>query len=151
MSTQSNAFNKLYITDPGTPAASPDPYVEIGNIFSLGDIGVMFNKIATSSLSDGVDRDLKGTKQTSTFTVVMNYDAEDAGQADLKDAGEDSTNALYNLKLKYNDADGGEPSTWTFKAKVNGFKHIGGGANDVKKATSEIMVEMDTLEFEEAA
>lgn len=147
MALQAVAFSKLYISSTG--AESPDSFEEIGNIFNLGEIGTMFNEIATSSLSDGVDRILKGTKQTPVLPLVCNYDPADQGQQDLQAAGEDDGNTLYYFKLTYNDESGSPatPSTWEFQAKVNGFKHIGGSANDVRKISSNILIEADTMEF----
>lgn len=150
MALQAVAFTKVYLSSTGVE--SPDSFVEVGNIFNIGEIGIMFNEIDTSSLSDGYDRKLKGTVQVVQFPVVLNYDPEDEGQQDWREAGEDTTNTLYYFKITYNDASGSPatPSTWEFQGKVNGFKHIGGGANDVRKVQSAVLMEMDTLVFTEA-
>lgn len=147
MTTQAVAFSKLYISSTGVE--SPDSFQEVTNIQNFGDIGIAFNKIAFSSVSDGYDRELKGTVQVSSFPVVLNYDSSSQGQEDFRDAGEDTSNTLYYFKYTFNDASGSPatPSTFEFQGKVNGFRFGGGGANSVRTVNSEVMIEMDTLVF----
>lgn len=137
------AFSKLYIVS-SSAAPSPDQYVEIGNIFNMGDIGIMFNEIQTNSLGDGYDRVLKGTRKLTMFPLVLNRDITDAGQIILKAAAEVSTQALYSFKYTFNDTIS-TPTTITFKGKVMGFVTKGGGANDVRKVESSIAVETDFI------
>jgi hypothetical protein len=145
------AFTKLYIAPVGTLAPSPDPYVEASNIFNLGDIGIMFNEVATSSLSDGYDRVLKGTRKVVVMPVLFNYDPADLGQIAWKAAGEDSNNHLYNFKMAFNDAVTTVKGTYKFKGKVMGYLIKGGGPNDVRKAEANISIETDTLIFTPAS
>lgn len=149
MAVQAVAFTKLYIA-PVQSVPSPDDFLQVGNIFNIGDLGMSFNEIATSDLSDGFDRTLKGTVKVVSFPVILNYDPSDLGQALFRTAGENTENELYNFKVTYNDTIT-TPSTWTFKGKVMGFLIKGGGPNDVRKVDSGISVEMDTLDFTAAA
>lgn len=139
--------SKLYIADPGP--TSPEPsWVEIGDISSIGELGINYTQVQLESVGDGYTRQLKGTGAAAEFPVVLNRKASDAGQQALKAAAEDTTQALYNFKLELNDQDENDtsPTTFTFKGKAMSFARQQGGPNEIVKINVSIAVEPDSID-----
>jgi hypothetical protein len=137
---------KLYITDPGTPVASPDPWIEIGDIASLGDIAQTFNAVTVSSIGDGDDYSLKGQRSFPNFELTLNKNSDDAGQTALKDASDDARGTLYNFKIEETD---GSKITW--KGEVFGYGPSFGGPEAIKQVKTSISIRPTSLVYTPAA
>lgn len=136
---------KLYITDPGTPVASPDPWVEIKDIASLGNIAQTFNSVTVSSIGDGDDYTLKGQRSFPNFEITLNKNSDDDGQADLKDAADAARGTLYNFQLRETD---GSKITW--KGEVFGYGPNFGGPEAIKQVTTSISIRPTSLVYTDA-
>lgn len=136
---------KLFITDPGTPVASPDPWVEIKNVASLGDIQQAFNAVTVSSIGDGDDYSLKGQRSFPNFELTLNKNSSDPGQQALKDAAEDVRGTLYNFKLLETD---GSYITW--KGECFGYGPSYGGPEAVKQVKTSISIRPTSLVYTDA-
>lgn len=136
---------KLYITDPGTPVASPDPWVEIKDIASLGNIAQTFNAVTVSSIGDGDDYTLKGQRSFPNFELTLNKNSEDPGQTALKDASDDARGTLYNFKILETD---GAIITW--KGEVFGYGPNFGGPEALKQVTTSISIRPTSLVYTDA-
>jgi hypothetical protein len=134
------AQTALYIGDVNT-VPSPDTYVAIGNIATLGDIGTQFAKIAVESIDSGYTRQIKGTQSSPTFTLVMNRDDDDAGQLAVIAAAA-VRNSLYNFKAVENDG-----GIVRFKGRVFMSVRKYGGVNALKQISTDIEVEPDSISF----
>lgn len=141
------AGTKLYIGGSAAVAPSPDTFLEIGNISSLGSYGgTNFNKIALESVGDGYTRQLKGTQLAPAMDIVLNRDDDDVGQVSMKAASADR-NSLYNFRVVENDGPPTNltPTIVTFKGRVYGWVTAGGGVNDIKRINTSIEIEPDTI------
>ena len=136
---------KLYITDPGTPVASPDPWVEIKDIASLGNISQTFNQVTVSSIGDGDDYSLKGQRSFPNFELTLNKNSDDPGQQELKDASEDARGTLYNFKIVETD---GSKITW--KGEVFGYGPNFGGPEALKQVVTSISIRPTSLVYTDA-
>lgn len=136
---------KLYITDPGTPVASPDPWVEIKDIASLGNIAQTFNAVTVSSIGDGDDYTLKGQRSFPNFELTLNKNVEDPGQTALKDASDDARGTLYNFKIVETD---GSMITW--KGEVFGYGPNFGGPEALKQVVTSISIRPTSLVYTDA-
>lgn len=136
---------KLYITDPGTPVASPDPWVEIKDIASLGNIAQTFAEVAVNSIGDGDTYSLKGQRSFPNFQLTLNKNNDDAGQTDLKDASDDARGTLYNFKIEETDG-----STITWKGEVFGYGPNFGGTEAIKQVTTSISIRPTSLVYTDA-
>jgi hypothetical protein len=131
---------KLFITDPGMPVGSPDPWVEIKDIASLGNIAESFSAINVSSIGDGDDYTLKGQRQFPNFEVTLNQNLADAGQADLRDASQAVRGTLYNFKLVETDS-----RSITWKGEVFGYGTNYGGPEALKQVVTSISIRPDSI------
>jgi hypothetical protein len=136
---------KLFITDPGTPVASPDPWVEIKDIASLGNISQTFNQITVSSIGDGDDYSLKGQRSFPNFELTLLKNSEDAGQEALRDASEDARGTLYNFKIVETDG-----SSITWKGEVFGYGPNFGGPEALKQVVTSISIRPTSLVYTDA-
>lgn len=137
---------KLFITDPGTPVASPDPWVEIKDVASLGNIAQQFNAVTVSSVGDGDDYQLKGQRNFPNFELTLNKNNDDPGQQDLKDASEDARGTLYNFKLLETDG-----SSVTWKGEVFGYGPNYGGPEALKQVVTSISIRPTSIVYDDAA
>lgn len=115
-----------------TALASETAWVAVGEIESIGNFNDTSEIVRFLSLSDSRVRKAKGTRDAGDVEVVVGFDAGDAGQDDLKDASADNSNNAYNFRIRLNDAPTGSaptPTTFTFRALVNGFQIRIGAAN----------------------
>lgn len=136
---------KLFITDPGTPVASPDPWVEIKDIASLGNISQTFNAVTVSSIGDGDDYTLKGQRSFPNFEITLNKNADDPGQQDLKDASDAPRGTLYNFKIVETD---GAKITW--KGECFGYGPNFGGPEALKQVVTSISIRPTSLVYTDA-
>lgn len=139
------AGSKLYI---GTSesVASPDDYLEIGEISDLGSFGRVYQQIKAQSIGTRGDRKYKGTFDDGAMSIKVNRDATDTGQA-AAIAARDS-DADYNLKIVLNDAAGGgftTNTTFYLKAKVMSYTVEAGGPNSIVMATINLDIKSGSI------
>jgi hypothetical protein len=138
------AGTKIYIGGSDV-VPSPDDYVEIGQVSSLGDVGLTFSKIAIESVGSGYTFQIKGTQSAPACSMVLNRDDSDAGQALVRLASVDR-NTKFNFKVVENDiGTGTTATTQTFKGRVYGYGTKYGGVNAVKQVAFDIEIEPDTI------
>ncbi len=130
---------KLYIGDTNT-VPSPDTYVEVGDISSLGDISEQFDQIAVESVGDGDTYQLKGQRKFPNFDLTLNRNDSDAGQIAVKAAAAAARGTLYNFKIV--ETDGGI-ATW--QGEVFGYGPSYGGANALRMVKTSISIRPSTL------
>jgi hypothetical protein len=131
---------KLFITDPGTPVASPDPWVEIKDISNLGDISQNFAAITVSSIGDGDDYELKGQRTYPNFALQLNRNDSDPGQIALKAASAATRGSLYNFKIE--ETDGG---TVVWKGEVFGYGPSYGGSGALRSVKTSVSIRPSTV------
>lgn len=149
MALQTSANCKFYI---GTKAPATDltefqsdTYTEVGSIEDLGEFGDAFNAVTFTSLGDGRVRKLKGTKDAGDMTLVVAFDAGDAGQTALVAAANDTSSDGYNCKVELNDG-----TTFYFRAQVMGARITVGAADNVIRRNVTIAIDSAVL-MQEAA
>lgn len=128
------AGTKLYIGATDT-VPSPDDYVEIGDISTLGDISATFSSVAVESIGSGDTFQLKGTRNFPNIEITMNRNDSDTGQIALKAASEAARGTLYNFKIV--ETDGGI-AIW--KGEVFGYGPSYGGVNALRTVKTSISV-----------
>jgi|APCry1669189567_1035234.scaffolds.fasta_scaffold77354_1 hypothetical protein len=136
---------QLLIADPGTPPASPDPWTEIKDVASLGDIAQTFNAVTVSSIGDGDDYTLKGQRSFPNFEITLNKNSDDPGQTALKAASEAERGTLYNFKLLETDG-----SFITWKGESFGYGPSYGGPEAVKQVKTSISIRPTSLVYTDA-
>ncbi len=134
------AGTKVYIAPANTVIpSSPDTFVEITDVANIGDLGTTFAKIVRESIGDGYTRQIKGTESAPVFSLVCNRLDSDLGQIALKAASANRNN-FYPFKVLEND--GGYT---TFLGRVYGVPRNYGGVNDLKKISTDVEVEPDSI------
>lgn len=133
------AGTKFYMGTSET-IASPDDYVEIGDISNMGDIAEQYAGVTIESIGSGDSYDLKGVRKFPNFTLVMNRNDSDAGQIALKAAASAARGTLYNFKIL--EVDGG---TAVWKGEVFGYGPTYGSNQSVRGVKSEVSIRPDTL------
>ena len=98
------AGTKIYIGD-SNAVPSPDTYVEIKDVSSLGDLSQTFNEVKIESIGDGDTFSLKGTREYPNLSLVLNRNESDQGQINLKAASAVARGTLFNFKIV--ETDGG--------------------------------------------
>lgn len=140
------AGTKLYIGTTET-IASPDDWVEIGNISSLGDISQQFSGITVESIGSGDSYDLKGVRKYANFDIVLNRDDDDVGQIALKAAAAATRGSYYNFRLL--EADGGATTqasvVWT--GEVFGYGPSYGSNSSIKQVKTSISIVPSSVTF----
>ncbi len=133
------AGTKFYV---GTSesVASPDDYVEVGDISNLGDISQQFAQVTVESIGSGDSYMLKGTRNFPNIDLVLNRNDSDQGQVALKAASEAARGTLYNFKIL--ETDGGL-ATW--KGEVFGYGPSYGGVNALRSVKTSVSIRPSTL------
>lgn len=152
MGIGSVAGAKLYIADPGPLSPAPS-WVEVKNIFNIGEFAKNFADVVFESVGDAVTRHRKGTMDMPPIPITLNTDYNDQGQADLRAASDETPNAIadfFNFRLVVNDAQGSpsKATTYIWKGQVGTFSDQFGGVNDPRRSVSSIIIEPDTVDFE---
>src|SRR4051812_45717150 len=93
------AGTKFFIGAAGAIPSSPDLFIEVGEISSLGDISEAFNAVTVESIGSGDSYTLKGTRSFPDFQITMNRKDSDTGQAALKAAAAAVRGTLYPFKI----------------------------------------------------
>lgn len=149
MALQTSANCKFHI---GTTTAAEDlatfeadTYTAVGSIEELGEFGDQFNAVTFTSLGDGRVRKLKGTKDAGDMTLVVAFDAGDAGQTALVAASEDTGSDGYNCKVELEDG-----TLFYFRAQVMGARIAVGGSDNVIRRNVTLAIDSAVL-MKEAA
>lgn len=150
MTVGATAGTKFYIGTTET-IASPDDYVEIGDINNLGNVMQQFSKIAVESVGSGYTKQIKGTESVTTLALSVNRNDTDLGQIAMKAAYSDR-NSLFNFRIVENDIGSGVIATTSyFKARVYSKGTQYGGVNDLKKVAVDIEIEPDSISVVQAS
>ncbi len=120
--------------------ASPDDYLEIGDISSLGDIAEAFAAVTVESIGSGDSYTLKGVRSFPDFALVMNRNDSDVGQIALKAAAAAVRGTLFNFKIL--EVDGGL-ATW--KGEVFGYGPTYGTNASIRAVKTSVSIRPNTL------
>lgn len=130
-----------------TALSSETAWVAIGEVESVGNFADSSEIVRFLSLTDSRVRKAKGTRDAGDVELVVGFDVNDDGQEDLKAAADDNTNNAYNFRIRLNDAPawaapnvGSTPTTFTFRALVNGFQMRIGAANGTVLAATTLSI-----------
>jgi hypothetical protein len=133
------AGTKLYIGGSDS-VPSPDDYIEIKEIATMGNIAQTFTPITVESVGSGDSYDIKGTRRYPNFELTLNRDDVDPGQIALKAAAEAVRGTLYNFRIVEND---GGDVTW--KGEVFGYGPNYGGVNALLQVATSISIRPETI------
>jgi hypothetical protein len=113
-------------------------YVEIGSVESIGEFGPSAQDVSFTPLKGPSVQHLKGAIDNGALAVVYAADPLDPGQIALSAAS--ATKFEYAIKIVLSDAaDGNDiPTTFYGRGPVMGKRINVGGANDVRKRTTNI-------------
>lgn len=144
MTVQTSAGCKIYIGTAET-IASPDDYLEIGEVVNYSEFGRVYTQIKHDSIGTRGTRKFKGTYDDGSLTLQLGRDPADTGQAAAivaRDSDDD-----YNFKVTLNDDVGANnvPTTFTFLAKVMSYTTNIGGPNQVVGATMMIDIKSGSI------
>lgn len=135
------------VTNTQAEYAALTPYVEVGEIESLGEFGDESAVVTFSSIKDARVRKLKGARDAGNIVLVCARDASDAGQVALSAA--QLTKFHYAFKLVAADAadENDTPSTFYFQGPVNSARNNFGNNNNVTRTTFNIGISQEILEI----
>lgn len=131
---------KLYIGPAGAIPSSPDLWVEIKDIVTLGNIAQTFSAINVESIGDGDTYSVKGQRSFPDFALTLNRNDSDAGQLALKTASAATRGTLYPFKIV--ETDGG---TVVWRGEVFGYGPSYGGVSALRTVTTSISIRPSTL------
>lgn len=126
--------------DLSTPAAAftdfeADSYTLVGSVEDPGEFGDEVSIVTFTGLDDGRVQKFKGSRDAGDQSVVVGFDAGDAGQQAIRDAADDTSQNDYNIKVELNDAPvGGTPTIIYYRAKVTSYRLQPGVADNVIRA-----------------
>jgi hypothetical protein len=134
------AGTKFFIGPAGAFPVSPDLFVEIQEISSLGDIAEAFAAVSVSSVGSGDSYNLKGVRSFPDFALVLNRKDSDPGQIALKAASESTRGTLYPFKIQ--EVDGGV-AVW--QGEVFGYGPTYGTNSSLRSVKTSISIRPSTL------
>ena len=113
-------------------------YIEIGSVESIGEFGPQGQDVSFTPLKGPSVQHLKGAIDNGMLPIVYAADPLDPGQIALGVAA--GTKFEYAVKIVLNDEadDNDTPTTFYARGPVFGKRVNVGGANDVRKRTSNI-------------
>lgn len=113
-------------------------YVEIGSVESLGEFGPQKQDVSFTPLKGPSVQHLAGAVDNGVLSIVYAADPLDAGQIALSAAA--ATKFEYAVKIVLKDeADSNDkPTAFYARGPIFGNRTNIGGANDVRKRTSSI-------------
>ena len=113
-------------------------WIEIGSVESIGEFGPQSQDVSFTPLKGPSVQHLKGAIDNGMLPVVYAADPLDAGQIALSAAA--ATKFEYAVKVVLADEadDSDTPTTFYGRGPVFGKRINVGGANDVRKRTSNI-------------
>lgn len=123
-----------------TAYAALTPYVLIGEVEDAGEIGDNVSSAEFTSLADRRLRRLKAIFDGGEQTIVVGFDAADAGQEAVVDALQSDFN--YAIKLENNDklTTGGTNSIDYYPAMVSGGRKNVGAADNIVRRTFTLLI-----------
>lgn len=131
---------KFYIGPAGAIPASPDLFVEVKDISSLGNLAQTFAAINVDSIGSGDTYSLKGQRSFPDFALTLNRNDSDAGQLAMKAASAATRGTLYPFKIL--ETDGGN-AVW--QGEVFGYGPSYGGVTALRTVTTSVSVRPTTL------
>lgn len=134
------AGTKFFIGPAGGIPTSPDLFVEIEEISSLGDIQEAFAAVTVESIGSGDSYTLKGVRSFPDFALVLNRKDSDPGQQALKAASQASRGTLYPFKIL--ETDGG---TAVWRGEVFGYGPTYGQNGAVRGVKTSVSIRPSTL------
>jgi len=143
---------KLYIATTQAdllPAESPNPWTEVGEVESFGEITFAANEVRSTAIGRIYDTVNKGVIPSPVVAISFNKLASDTGQAAMLTAFNNRTDDQYYwFKLDFPDLPTGgvNPTRMTFHAKVMSFTPLTEIAVDgtVKGSTS-VAIDLETF------
>lgn len=75
-------------------------YVTIGEVQTIGDIGLVYNEIKFNDIGTRLTRKLRGSLDAGTQSLEMAYDAADAGQIQLRTNFASDASFAFKLTLQ---------------------------------------------------
>jgi hypothetical protein len=113
-------------------------FVEIGSVESIGEFGAQKQDVSFTPLKGPSVQHLVGAIDNGMLPIVYAHDPLDAGQIALREAA--GTKFEYAIKIVLSDkADANDtPTTFYARGPVFGNRINVGGANDVRKRTSNV-------------
>ena len=131
---------KFYIGPAGAIPTSPDLFVEVKDISSLGNLAQTFAQINVESIGDGDNYSLKGQRSFPDFALTLNRNDSDPGQINLKAAAAAVRGTLYPFKIL--ETDGG---TAVWQGECFGYGPSYGGAAAIRTVTTSVSIRPKTL------
>lgn len=131
---------KFFIGPAGAIPSSPDLFVEVKDISSLGNIAQTFGAINVESIGDGDSYSLKGQRSFPDFSLTLNRNDSDAGQLALKTASAAVRGTLYPFKVL--EVEGG---TAVWQGEVFGYGPNYGGATALRTVVTSVSIRPKTL------
>lgn len=127
------AGTRYYIGTTASNGAS-DSYTEITGAKQVGgDVGGTYQVVDTTDISDLVKQETKTLLDPGQADLEMHEIVDDAGQAAIKAAFEDTGDVPYNFKVVYPTGD-----SRRYKAKVMSYQPMVGGANAIRMIRSRV-------------
>ncbi|CAN7168371.1 hypothetical protein [Brevundimonas sp. LjRoot202] len=113
-------------------------YVEIGSVESIGEFGPQKQDVTFVPLKGPSVQHLGGAVDNGMLPIVYAHDPLDPGQIALRAAA--ATKFEYAVKIVLSDEadDNDTPTTFYARGPVFGNRMNVGGANDVRKRTSNV-------------
>ena len=123
-------------------------WVEIEEVFDLGEFGDLRNAIETSSLRWNRIRRLKGRVDGGTLDLIVNRSADDDGQTKLAEAAASPFDYALKIELPDKVTTNGTGTTFYFNVTVLGSRNSFGEADNVARATWSMGIQSERLEVE---
>lgn len=126
--------------------AALSPYVQVGEVETLGEFGDSSQAVTFLSLTDARVRKLKGANDAGDIALTVANDPLNAGQIAMVAAS--NTQFSYAFRVTLNDgADGNDTDTVLyFRGKVMSRRLNVGGANDITKRSFTIGIDSAIVE-----
>lgn len=134
---------KLFIGNTDDVPQEED-WVRINRVNSFGDIGLSSPVVDNTALEDMSASKLKGRVDHGDPEIDISELHGDPGQAALKAAAADRSQALVNFKLEATDAitpSTGDPTRITFKSLVLSYRRASMTQGGVRKIKSQLAVD----------
>lgn len=140
------AGSRLYIgvagaAVPSPDVSSPDVWIEIQPVSSLGDLSQTFAAITVESIGAGDSYMVKGVRSYPNFDITLNQDDTDPGQIALKAAAAATRGTLFPFKILSSDGVG--EAMW--QGEVFGYGPSFGGVGNLKTVKTSISVRPATV------
>lgn len=153
MTVQTTAGTRIFIAPPGDVPGSPSPeyFTEIGEVVNFGEFGRVYTEITHEAVNDRNVRKFKGTRNDGTLPLQLGRDTADDGQALIRQALDDDDDWNFRIILNDEPTGGGDPTSYTFKAKVMSYTTNLGGPNQIIGANASLGIQSGTIVEVEAA